>query len=121
MRFARGHAGKRLDRHVEQKHARHLFVETAEMRGEEEVAMAKPRVDIASIAASDQAMASGPSAASRLEPVRRAAERCHNAPSRGVQVRHMKRVIIDGHGLTDQAALVIETIKSGPRHETHAT
>ena len=26
----------------------------------------------------------------------------------------MKRVIIDGHGLADQAALVMETIKSGP-------
>ena len=27
----------------------------------------------------------------------------------------MKRVIIDGHGLADQAALVMETIESGPR------
>ena len=62
-----------MDGHVEQKHARHLFVETAEMRGEEEVAMAKPPVDIASIAASDQAMASGPSAASRSDATTRPA------------------------------------------------
>lgn len=48
-----------------------------------------------------------------LEPVRRVTERCDNASVRGEQVRHMERVIIDGHGLADQTVLVIEAIESG--------
>jgi hypothetical protein len=43
-----------------------------------------------------------------IEPVCCVSERCDDASGRGEQVRHMERVIVDGHRLADLMALVIE-------------
>jgi len=41
------------------------------------------------------------------------AERRDNAPALGEQVRHIERLVIDGYGLADPTALVIEPINTG--------
>src|ERR1700677_2427724 len=56
----------------------------------------------------------------RPEPAGRGAERRDNAAVLGGRVRHIERVVIDGYGLADPTALVIEPITPGAA-QTHVT